>query len=138
MSGISEEESGVERPFVATFVGELFVEAASEEEARQRAISWGERNLTEDTTSPEDIPLRFLAGSDSSLDRFVVPIAGTMNLMGTSQEAVDEKTIRHIELARHTGPYLHVAMGDFRVYSGVPGKEEEGAGGRATYLQQSP
>jgi hypothetical protein len=33
---------------------------------------------------------------------------------------VDEKVARHIELARHTGPYVHIEMGEFFLKSGPP------------------
>jgi hypothetical protein len=104
--------------YITTFTGTVFVEAANAEQARDRAAQWGVQYLTENTVVPEGELIQPMEGDMAS--RFVVPVAGTYSFIGPSQAAVDEKVARHIELARHTGPYLHVEMGEFFLQSGLP------------------
>lgn len=97
------------------------MEAASVEEARERVIAWGTRHLAETVAVPDGAhTIRFMPGRNPEGDRFLVSLAGTMNLLGASQETVDRRVARDIELARHTGPYRYVTMGDFQVHSGPP------------------
>ncbi len=107
--------------YITTFSGTVIVEAASETQSCDRAAEWGVQYLTENTVVPDDKTIEpFLATSSEPSGRFVVPVAGTFTFIGPSQEAVNEKVARHIELARHTGPYPHIEMREFFIQSGAP------------------
>ncbi|MBC8102183.1 MAG: hypothetical protein H7Z41_06320 [Cytophagales bacterium] len=118
MSSTESEIIETDLPYITTFHGMVVVEAGSEGQARDRAAEWGVKYLTENTVVPEDQPVQPMP--DGTPGQFIVPLAGTQSFIGPSQEAVNEKTARHIELARHTGPYLHIEMGEFFIRSGAP------------------
>lgn len=104
--------------YITTFTGTVTVEAENEAEARDRAEEWGVQYITENTVVPDEATIAPVSGETHG--RFLVPVAGTFSFIGPSQAAVDEKVARHIELARHTGPYLHIEMGEFFLQSGAP------------------
>ncbi|MES2464779.1 MAG: hypothetical protein V4671_29800 [Armatimonadota bacterium] len=101
--------------YITTYTGTIFVEAASEAQARDRASEWGVQYLTENSVVPDEAVIETREDG-----RFVVPVAGTYSFLGPSQVAVNEKVARHIELARHTGPYVHIEMGEFFLQDGPP------------------
>jgi hypothetical protein len=131
MTSAESEVVETDVPYITTFIGTVFVEAENAEQARDRAAEWGVQYLTENTVVPDEEPIQPM--TDEKANRFVVPVAGTYSFIGPSQTAVDEKVARHIELARHTGPYLHVEMGEFFLQSGLPEMQrqqhQESAGG---------
>ena len=104
--------------YITTFTGTVIVEAINEAQAKDRAEEWGVQYITENTVVPGGKTIQ--AGSGDRLGKYIVPVAGTYSFIGPSQAAVDEKSARHIELARHTGPYIHIEMGDFFIQSGAP------------------
>lgn len=114
------EESSADQIYVVTFTGEVLVDAASEEEARQRATEWAELTLAETATVPDRAPIHFQAGTEEADDRFRVPLEGSISRMALSQTEADTEVARQIEVARHTGPYQYITMGAFRVFSGPP------------------
>jgi hypothetical protein len=121
MTSAESEVEEIDLLYITTFSGTVIVEAASEAQACDRAAEWGVQYLTENTVVPNDKTIEpFSDESGETSGRFVVPVAGTFSFIGPSQEAVDEKVARHIELARHTGPYLHIEMREFFIHSGGP------------------
>lgn len=118
---MTSAESGVietDTLYITTFTGGVIVEAVSEAQARDRAEEWGVQYITENTVVPDAATVEPVSGETSG--KFLVPVAGSFSFIGPSQAAVDEKVARHIELARHTGPYLHIEMGEFFLQSGAP------------------
>ena len=104
--------------YITTFTGTVTVEAATAAQARDRAREWGVQYITENTVVPEEAVIEPVSPEESG--KYQVPVVGTFSFIGPSQEAVNEKVARHIELARHTGPYLHIEMGEFFLRSGAP------------------
>jgi hypothetical protein len=115
MTSAESEVVETELLYITTFTGTVTVEADDAAQARDRAEEWGVQYLTENTVVPDEAPIQPLEEG-----RFAVPVAGTYSFIGPSQAAVDEKSARHIELARHTGPYVHIEMGEFFIQSGPP------------------
>lgn len=109
------QEVEEDRPYVTTFAGDLLVTADNEGDAYNRAGTWATQNLTETAAVPEGTVI-----TQQSDGRWRVPIIGTMNFIGPSQEAVDEKVARHIELPRHMADALdrNIEMGHFYLHSG--------------------
>lgn len=103
--------------YITTFTGTVTVEAATAAQARDRAGEWGVQYITENTVVPEEAAIESVSVEEPG--KYQVPVVGTFSFIGPSQEAVNEKVARHIELARHTGPYLHIEMGEFFLQSGA-------------------
>jgi hypothetical protein len=101
----------IDKPYVTTFVGQVCVEAQTQEEAEKKAVAWGMRKLTESVTVTPGAAVVRPCGRG----QLAVPLTGTINFIGPSQAAVDEKVRTLLETVREEGPSLGVAMGDFRI-----------------------
>ncbi len=101
----------IDRPHVTTFVGQVCVEAETQAEAEETAVSWAMRKLTESVIVTPDTAVVH----PCERGQFAVPLTGTINFIGPSQAAVDEKVRTLLETVRDEGPSLGVTMGPFRI-----------------------
>ena len=113
-----------DRHFVTEFAGEVCVTAPTEAEAQEKALLWGMRRFTESLT----VTPGAAAVHPCEPGQFAVPLTGTVNFMGPSRAAVEEKVRDLLETVRREGPSLGVTMGPFQI---VPRADEdaEDAGG---------
>ena len=101
----------IDKPRVTTFVGQVCVEAQTQEEAEERAVSWAMRKITESVTVTPGTAVVHAC----ERGQFAVPLTGTINFIGPSQAAVDDKVWTLLETVRNEGPSLGVTMGEFRI-----------------------
>lgn len=101
------------RPYVTAFTVEVCVQTdGGEVDAQKRAMAWGIDNLSETTTIT---PGAAVLPSCEGPNQFPVSLTGTLNFIGPSQTAVDEKVRETLEAVRRQQPSYFVHMGDFRL-----------------------
>lgn len=110
-----------DRPYVATFEGVICVAADSPTHAAARAVEWAMTNLSESASVPS-APTPVHPCADASM--IPVPLIGTMNFIGPSQEAVNDKVRDKIESARRRDSVQGIEMGPFVVSGGTSHMDE--------------
>jgi hypothetical protein len=112
------------RPFVATFAAQVCVEASDYRDARDKAVQWGMRYLTENVTipDPEDGADFVVNVPECAEGRIAVPIAGSFSFIAESQAEANERAreILQAAWAGDTSEAMGVQLGEYRVLSGPP------------------
>ena len=102
----------VDRPYTTRFTVQACVEASSEVEAQKRAMTWGMDNLSETTTITPGVVVFDPCPAPGLIP---VSLTGTLNFIGTSQAAAEEKVREVLERAGKMDISLGVHMGAYQI-----------------------
>ena len=99
------------RPYTTFFSVAVCVKAETQAEAEDRAVTWGMDNLSETVVLTPGVAV--LDECEPGL--LPVSLTGSLNFIGPSQQAVDEKVRDTLEAVRRADPSFFVKMGDYRL-----------------------